>query len=173
MDLAGLKAAWHLLQARLQLVLADLHPAGELLEQQGPQQLAHPALGLAPDRVAPCDVLRIDFWNPRPSDQAQTIYGETRFRNQRQVYAIERRRKLIVDTRSGQERLFDLAHDPGEASPSPVSSSEAGVRLKEKLARYLATESRAATSDPAEESQPPRPPDQKTVEKLRALGYVD
>jgi len=71
-------------------------------------------------------------------------------------------RKLLRDDRKGTVALYDLASDPREQRSRTPSAPDA--RLEQALARL---------GVPAPGSAAPAPaPDAKTVESLKALGYL-
>ncbi|HEX2252991.1 MAG TPA: sulfatase [Thermoanaerobaculia bacterium] len=80
--------------------------------------------------------------------------------------------KYVLDRDLGEERLYDLAADPGERRPLapgelPSLWAEARRRLAEADERALALRARLGLP-----SAEPRPPDDATTEALRSLGYL-
>ena len=74
--------------------------------------------------------------------------------------------KLILDVDSGEVQLFNLATDPGEQENLASSEPELAQRLRDDLLRFLAGV--ATESNDSEHV----PLDEETLERLRALGYV-
>jgi arylsulfatase A-like enzyme len=101
---------------------------------------------------------------------ARVLYGETRFRNRKQAFAVADDLKLVIDLKAGEEWLFDLASDPAEARPLTIEDRAEALRLKKGLIELLETENRYDWRDAAE--QPPSP-DEETVKRLKSLGYVE
>lgn len=75
--------------------------------------------------------------------------------------------KAILDFDSGGLELFDLAADPGESENLVDSEPETAQRLHDDLLRYLAGVVATESTDLQD-----APLDEKTLERLRALGYV-
>ena len=72
---------------------------------------------------------------------------------------------------TGQRELYELAHDPGEASPR-APAPEQVARIETALAAWIEEHATDLYGDrsrvvPPEELSP------ETVEKLRTLGYVE
>lgn len=86
----------------------------------------------------------------------------------RPTYAvIDRPRKLLHDLETGEEKLFDLSSDPGEERDLGPSRPLLRAAYRQSLHRWLldlrsveAAEARAAA------------PDEREIEQLRALGYL-
>ena len=76
--------------------------------------------------------------------------------------------KLIYDTRTGTQRLYDLAADPGErddrAAAEPILAAFLRQALQESIAR-LARRPLATTADQPEMTR-------EQCENLKALGYL-
>jgi arylsulfatase A-like enzyme len=89
----------------------------------------------------------------------------------RPVYALrDQRYKLIYDTRTGSEALYDLAEDGGEtkdlSAAQPVRAAYYRQTLQQMLTALRRTTAAAAGA-------PAAPPTREQCENLKALGYVD
>jgi arylsulfatase A-like enzyme len=78
--------------------------------------------------------------------------------------------KLVYDTRTGREELYDVAADPGEtkdlSATRPVRATYYRQTLQQMLAGLRQTTPEAAAA-------PAAPMDKQTCENLKALGYVN
>jgi len=79
---------------------------------------------------------------------------------------IDGRYKLIVDRRSRQNELYDLANDPGERENLAASHPEILLRMQ-----ALLEETKGAAAGPRPIPEMPTEPAQ--LEELRKLGYID
>jgi arylsulfatase A-like enzyme len=86
------------------------------------------------------------------------------------LYAVRGRRfKLIRDTRSGREELYDLERDPGERRDLATAEPLRAALLRQLLFGFQAeTRSRPGAGDGA----PKRTRTPEQCENMRALGYV-
>ena len=87
----------------------------------------------------------------------------------RPIYArVDGSHKLIYDTRTGSQQLYDLAADPGErsdrAAADPIVAAFHRQALQETIAR-LASRPVASAPDQAEMTR-------EQCENLKALGYL-
>lgn len=73
--------------------------------------------------------------------------------------------KLVLDVVTGERRLFDLAHDPGEREDLAAVHEEIADRMEATLRRRLLAETDVRGEAPT--------PDPATLRELEALGYVD
>ena len=87
------------------------------------------------------------------------------------VYALrDERYKLVYDTRTGEEELFDLAADPGESTRPARPRSRCAPPT---TARPCTTGSRAAAArGRVGRRRPPRRLTREQCENLKALGYL-
>jgi arylsulfatase A-like enzyme len=74
--------------------------------------------------------------------------------------------KLILNVESGGLELFNVVADPGEQENLADSEPENAQRLRDDLLRFLAGVAAVGTDSPHV------PLDEETLERLRALGYV-
>lgn len=95
--------------------------------------------------------------------------GENRRARQQgllEIGIVESGHKEILRTKSGRRRTFDLAVDPGELTSSVRLRTDASAELQDWLSQV---EAGLAASDDL-----PLPDlDEESVDKLRALGYID
>lgn len=98
------------------------------------------------------------------------ILMTTRFRNAR-VDALLRWPWKLIRTPDGVE-LYNLEDDPGELRDRALEEPELASRMDRRLTRHILAEEaeRPARTTPADEGAGP---DGATVERLRALGYLD
>jgi arylsulfatase A-like enzyme len=78
--------------------------------------------------------------------------------------------KLVYDTRTGREELYDLAADPGETKDLSAARAVRGAYYRQTLQHMLAGLRQSA---PAGAAAPAAPMDRETCENLKALGYVN
>lgn len=98
------------------------------------------------------------------------ILMTTRFRNAR-VDALLRWPWKLIRTPDGVE-LYNLEDDPGELRDRALEELELASRMDRRLTRHILAEEaeRPARPSPADEGAGP---DGATVERLKALGYLD
>ena len=77
--------------------------------------------------------------------------------------------KLVYDTRTGREELYDVAADPGEARDLAGTHGVRAAYYRQALQQTLAALRQAA---PAAASTPAVPPTKEQCENLKSLGYV-
>jgi arylsulfatase A-like enzyme len=117
----------------------------------------------------------LDFWEGRApgadSTDAADAAHRAAFAQLQRDFAIRTPVEKVVLPENDAASRFDLVADPGERTPLPLSAEEtksAAARLQDWLAR---------TSTPlytnAARAVRPEELSEETVEKLRALGYVD
>ncbi len=115
-----------------------------------------------------------DVWEGRdPGERPQgSVAARTAsFAQLQRDFAIRTPQEKIVLPENGPASRFDLLADPGESAPLPLSPEEA-QRAHDRLQEWL---SRHATPLYTNAPRAIRPEElsSETVEKLRALGYVD
>jgi arylsulfatase A-like enzyme len=76
--------------------------------------------------------------------------------------------KFIYDTRTGEEELYDLGHDPGETRNLAASDPLRAAWSRQALHHWTSGAAREATSGTVAPAQMTR----EQCENLRALGYV-
>jgi arylsulfatase A-like enzyme len=91
-----------------------------------------------------------------------TMELDRRFRHTERAVYFDRWK--LVDARTGQRELYDLAQDPRETRNLYLTERPVAEFLAKLLSDWSANSRRHAT--------PPPPLDQKTVERLRSLGYI-
>jgi arylsulfatase A-like enzyme len=81
-------------------------------------------------------------------------------------------RKFVMNLKTGETRLFDLAEDPGERDNLVQSGREAVSTIEQELMEEIG---RVETEDylEADETSRLEALDRQTKERLRALGYID
>jgi arylsulfatase A-like enzyme len=100
------------------------------------------------------------------------VLGLSRTVWDRPVYALrDVRYKLVYDTRTGREELYDVAADPGETKDLSATRAVRGAYYRQTLHQMLAGLRQSAPGDVA--SAPATPMDKETCENLKALGYVN
>lgn len=115
----------------------------------------------APAIMAGRDILAGNPEEPR----RQAVFSQFR----RLLYSIRTPRwKLVWDTRTKHQSLFDLVHDPGELSDVADQNPQRVRRLRHRLRawRKSAPELEAASRDNVEL-------DAEQAERLKTLGYLD
>ncbi|MET0555402.1 MAG: sulfatase [Vicinamibacteria bacterium] len=90
----------------------------------------------------------------------------------RPVYALrDVGHKLVYDTRTGREELYDLSADPGETNDLSAARAVRGAYYRQTLQQALAGLRQSAPGAAA--ASPAARIDKETCENLRALGYVN
>ena len=96
----------------------------------------------------------------------RAIFAATDYRGERLRSVHVGSHQLIVDLKTDERQLFDLANDPHALSPIPVAGNAIAADLEARLSEHLGGRYEIPATETVELSP-------ERTEELQALGYVD